>query len=113
MVMSWPLLRNEIYQKFKLPLHQLFTLACGFLPHSLHTHLIFLPMLRLALAYVLLLAAAVLSGTTPIKRIAESAMKGIQYYDPLSSDIPLVDDSFHVPSVETQYDLAFPKTFPR
>jgi len=41
-------------------------------------------MLRLALAYVLLLAAPVLSGTTPVKE----RYSFLEYYDPLSSDTP-------------------------
>jgi hypothetical protein len=49
-------------------------------------------MLHLTLASVLLLAVPVLSCATLTKPVAES---------------------LHVPSVETQYDLAFSKTFPR
>lgn len=75
-----------------------------------------------ALASVLLLAVPVLSGATPAKPITEKRgptddiPRGLTQSQNAMDNLkglPSMDDSFHVPSVKTQYDLVLPKTFRR
>jgi hypothetical protein len=70
------------------------------------------------LASVLLLAVPVLSGATPAKPIAEKRGPAddiprvlTQIQSAMDKGLPSMDDSYHVPSVKTQYDLVLPKTF--